>query len=35
VHDLNQLGQIVRVMAKQYTDAVGPWRAFLPIIDVP
>jgi hypothetical protein len=21
--------------AKQYTDAVGPWRAFLPIIDAP
>jgi len=35
VHDLNHLGQIVKAMAKQYTDAVGPWREFLPIIDAP
>ena len=35
VHDLNHLGQIVKTMAKQYTDAVGPWREFLPIIDAP
>jgi DinB family protein len=34
-HDLNHTGQIVKAMAKQYTDAVGPWRAFLPIIDAP
>ncbi len=33
VHDLNHLGQIVKTMAKQYADAVGPWREFLPIID--
>ncbi len=33
VHDLNHLGQIVKTMAKQYTEAVGPWRAYLPIID--
>lgn len=33
VHDLNHLWQIVKTMAKQYTDAIGPWRAFLPIID--
>lgn len=32
-HDLAHLGQIARVMAKQYRDAVGPWRAFLPIMD--
>jgi hypothetical protein len=31
-HDLNHLGQIVRVMARQYTDAVGPWRAYLSIL---
>ncbi|MBI3135046.1 MAG: DinB family protein [Bacteroidetes bacterium] len=31
-HDLGHLGQIARVMAKQYTDAVGPWKAFLPIL---
>lgn len=35
VHDLNHLGQIVKTMAKQYTQAVGPWREFLPIIDAP
>lgn len=35
VHDLNHLNQIVKAMAKQYTDAVGPWREFLPVIDAP
>ena len=35
VHDLNHLQQIVKTMAKQYTDAVGPWRAYLPVIDAP
>lgn len=35
VHDLNHMGQIVKTMAKQYRDAVGPWREFLPIIDAP
>lgn len=29
-HDLTHIGQIVRVMAKQYGDAVGPWRPYLP-----
>jgi uncharacterized damage-inducible protein DinB len=33
VHDLNHVGQIVKTMAKQYTEAVGPWREYLPIID--
>ena len=32
-HDLGHLGQIARVMAKQYRDAIGPWRAYLPIMD--
>jgi uncharacterized damage-inducible protein DinB len=32
-HDLAHIGQIVRVMAKQYGNAVGPWRAYLPILD--
>lgn len=32
-HDLAHTGQIVRVMAKQYLDAVGPWRAFLRMMD--
>jgi len=30
VHDLNHLDQIVKTMAKQYKDAIGPWREFLP-----
>ena len=32
-HDLGHLAQIARVMAKQYRDAVGPWRAYLPVMD--
>lgn len=32
VHDLNHLGQIERVMAKRYTEEVGPWRAYLSIL---
>jgi hypothetical protein len=35
VHDLGHLAQIERVMARQYRDAVGPWREYLPILDVP
>jgi hypothetical protein len=35
VHDLNHLGQIVKAEAKQYRDAVGPWREFLPIVEAP
>jgi uncharacterized damage-inducible protein DinB len=35
VHDLNHVGQIVKTMAKQYADAVGPWRELLPIVDAP
>ena len=31
-HDLDHIMQIVRVMAKQYGDAVGPWRRYLRII---
>jgi len=32
VHDLGHLAQVARVMAKQYTDATGPWVAFLPVL---
>ena len=32
-HDVSHLAQISRVMAKQYRDAVGPWRAYLPVLD--
>jgi uncharacterized damage-inducible protein DinB len=31
-HDLNHLGQIAEVMARQYTEAVGPWKAYLDIL---
>ncbi|HEY7139795.1 MAG TPA: DinB family protein [Methylomirabilota bacterium] len=33
MHDLNHLGQIVDVLARQHTEAVGPWRAFLGILE--
>ena len=32
VHDLGHVAQISRVMAKQYTEAVGPWIEFLPVL---
>ncbi|HEU4454553.1 MAG TPA: DinB family protein [Longimicrobium sp.] len=32
-HDLSHIAQTARVMAKQYRDAIGPWRAYLPIMD--
>ena len=32
-HDLGHLAQVTRVMAKQYRDAIGPWRAYLSIMD--
>jgi len=32
VHDLSHIGQIVRVMGKAYAAAVGPWRAYLPML---
>lgn len=32
-HDLGHIAQVARVMAKQYREAVGPWRAYLPILD--
>jgi DinB family protein len=31
-HDLDHLVQISRTMAKQYKDAVGPWREFLTVV---
>ena len=31
-HDLSHIGQIVRVMGRQYGEAVGPWRAYLPML---
>lgn len=31
-HDLDHLIQVARVMAKAYTDEVGPWRAYLRVL---
>jgi hypothetical protein len=35
IHDLNHLRQIVHVLARQHAAAVGPWRAFLGILEGP
>ncbi len=32
VHDLGHIGQVVGVLAKQYTEAVGAWQAYLPVL---
>lgn len=32
VHDLDHVAQVARTMAKVYTDAVGPWAAYLSIL---
>ena len=32
-HDLGHLAQVARVMAKRYREAVGPWRAYLSVMD--
>lgn len=32
-HDLGHVAQTARVMAKQYRETVGPWRAYLPVLD--
>ena len=31
-HDLGHIVQVARVMAKQYGDAVGPWRQYLSVL---
>ena len=33
VHDLGHIRQVVRVMSKQYGEAVGPWKAYLSILE--
>ena len=33
VHDLGHIRQVVRVMSKQYREAVGPWKAYLSILE--
>jgi hypothetical protein len=35
VHDLNHLYQISRVMARKYTDEVGPWIEYLGVLGSP
>ncbi|MGH9324476.1 MAG: DinB family protein [Vicinamibacteria bacterium] len=35
VHDLGHIRQIVRVVAHQYEEAVGPWKEYLSILDRP
>lgn len=32
VHDLDHIGQIGRVLAKQFGEHVGPWRKYLPVL---
>lgn len=32
-HDLGHIAQIARVMAKQYSGAVGPWKAYMPVFE--
>lgn len=32
VHDLGHLAQVVRVMAKQYREEIGPWVPYLPVV---
>jgi hypothetical protein len=31
-HDLDHIVQVARVMAKGYTEEVGPWRAYLRVL---
>ncbi len=33
VHDMNHIGQVVRVMSTRYRTAVGPWKAYLGILN--
>jgi hypothetical protein len=33
VHDLGHIAQIMKAMSSEYQDAVGPWRAYLTILD--
>lgn len=32
VHDLDHIGQISRVLAKQFGAYVGPWREYMPVL---
>ena len=35
VHDLNHQTQISKTLAKRYREAIGPWRRFAPVVDLP
>lgn len=32
IHDLGHIGQITRVMAKQYKGEIGPWKEYLSVL---
>ncbi|MEN3335781.1 MAG: hypothetical protein V7641_5146 [Blastocatellia bacterium] len=32
-HDLSHVAQILRVMCRQYSEAVGPWKQYLPLVN--
>jgi hypothetical protein len=33
VHDLNHIDQVMRVMSNEYREEVGPWRAYLSVLN--
>jgi hypothetical protein len=33
-HDLSHIRQIVRTMGREYAEAVGPWTAYLPMLQL-
>jgi len=33
VHDLGHISQVVKILAGEYREAVGPWRAYTTILD--
>jgi len=33
VHDLGHIAQVVKIMSSEYRDAVGPWRAYLSVLE--
>ena len=33
VHDLGHIAQLVKIMASEYREAVGPWRVYTTILD--
>ena len=35
VHDLGHTSQLARVLASQYRGEVGPWVAYMSILDAP